>query len=216
MKRTWVLVVGVLTCLAVTTASDRKRDQLALQPLIDEVMLNNSRARLRADLAYEQKVLPAIQRAQKVRAKGIQRVGKKALVRLNRLARDARNRGSDVGLALVLQAKEEISKSMVQPQSAAGILSITAGFQGHRYLAVVRRMSWKKAKAACQEMGGHLVCIETAEEMAFARTLAAGVRLWVGATDEHKEDDWRWLNGQLVNPSFWEHGKPDNWNKRRL
>jgi hypothetical protein len=51
-------------------------------------------------------------------------------------------------------------------------------------------------------MGGHLVCMETPEEAAFMLKLfqAQNENVWIGATDEAVEGEWRWLNGTPVAP----------------
>jgi hypothetical protein len=82
-------------------------------------------------------------------------------------------------------------------------------FKEHTYLAFLSKANWKEANAMCKKMGGHLVYIETADEMAFI-VKAFGGRLWVGATDAHKEGDWRWGNRKPVGKSLWGAGEPNN------
>ena len=80
----------------------------------------------------------------------------------------------------------------------------TKSFKGHTYKAIENcTASFSKAVAICKKMGGHLVYIETDEEMNFISKTFGDLRMWVGATDDLKEGDWRWLNGEKVSNKFW-------------
>ena len=59
----------------------------------------------------------------------------------------------------------------------------------------------------CKKMGGHLAYIETVEELAFLAKVCRG-NIWVGATDAHKEGDWRWGNRKPVARNLWSKGNP--------
>ena len=77
-------------------------------------------------------------------------------------------------------------------------------FKGNAYTAFFNHTaSFSKAVAICKKMGGHLVYIETDEEMNFISKTFGDLRMWVGATDDLKEGDWRWLNGEKVSNKFW-------------
>ncbi len=82
-------------------------------------------------------------------------------------------------------------------------------FQGHGYRLVKDRTSWQRAKEKCEQMGGHLICIESGEELAFAKKLSSGRRLWVGARHTGN-GQWLWLNGLPLphGEPFWQRGDP--------
>jgi hypothetical protein len=84
-------------------------------------------------------------------------------------------------------------------------------FNGHWYKAVDNKISWHDAKKACEELDGYLACIETAKEQEFIVKLANGQYLYLGATDEAKEDTWVWLNGQAWEFTSWMEGQPNNY-----
>jgi hypothetical protein len=86
-----------------------------------------------------------------------------------------------------------------------------AAFGGHWYKAYEEDVSWHEARRRCEEMGGYLACIETAEEQAFIARLADGRYLSLGATDEAKEDTWVWVNGSPWDYTAWMGGQPNNW-----
>jgi hypothetical protein len=82
-------------------------------------------------------------------------------------------------------------------------------FKEHTYLAFISKANWKEANAMCKKMGGHLAYIETREEASFLSKTFQGYLL-VGATDAHKEGDWRWGNKKPVDRSLWGARQPDN------
>jgi len=86
-----------------------------------------------------------------------------------------------------------------------------ASFGGHRYKVFKRRVSWEDAKAECEALGGHLVTIESSDELAFVKKLAGSSRLWVGATDRSDEGKWVWIGGKPVpqGGSMWASGEPN-------
>lgn len=60
-------------------------------------------------------------------------------------------------------------------------------------------------------MGGYLTCIETKEEQEFITNLCDGRYLYLGATDEAKEDTWVWVNGSKWVYTAWMEGQPNNY-----
>ena len=78
----------------------------------------------------------------------------------------------------------------------------TIKFGGHTYALIKDpATTWHLAKARCEEMGGHLVCLESKVEAAFVtshfRPEPNG--FWCGATDEKSEGIWLWTTGERVN-----------------
>jgi hypothetical protein len=66
--------------------------------------------------------------------------------------------------------------------------------------------TWHEAKKHCEELGGHLMCVESKSEEEFIFRVFAnkadGHHIWLGATDEHKEGDWRWVNGKSLDDTY--------------
>ena len=88
----------------------------------------------------------------------------------------------------------------------------TVAFGRHHYKAVLaRNVPWHEAAKACRKLGGHLVTIESAGELAFLQELVGRNRLWVGATDQEAEGRWVWINGKPLSREFrlWGRGEPD-------
>jgi len=138
--------------------------------------------------------------------------GKIAIKKLN----DARRAVSEIEGIKLEQQIEAVRKSLdekvgnvAEPKTKVSVLAACGTkFQGHTYLVIIARgISWKDAKEKCEKMGGHLVYVETAEEMLFTQKLGSQLPLWVGAA-KAKEGDWRWLNKKPVIARFWHSGYP--------
>ena len=70
-------------------------------------------------------------------------------------------------------------------------------FRGNHYKAFLDTNStWWEAKFACDDIGGELVVITTAQENEFVRRMAKGNLIWLGGTDEFEEGTWTWDNGE--------------------
>ena len=66
-----------------------------------------------------------------------------------------------------------------------------------------------EAKLICEQLGGHLATISSAEENQF---ISSGVHedMWIGFTDEREEGVWEWVTGEDVEYTNWGSGEPNN------
>jgi hypothetical protein len=71
-------------------------------------------------------------------------------------------------------------------------------FGGHTYALIVQPVPWHVAREKCEEMGGHLVCVNSQEEENFIATLGGEYRAWTGATDEFEEGVWLNVDGSSL------------------
>ncbi|XP_071357031.1 CD209 antigen-like protein C [Trachinotus anak] len=72
---------------------------------------------------------------------------------------------------------------------------------------------WPESQSYCQSKGAHLAIIHTAEEQTFLWNLLPRGHwnaYWFGITDEHTEDQWKWVDGTPLVGGFWEVGEPNN------
>ena len=83
-------------------------------------------------------------------------------------------------------------------------------YNGHSYYRSTGSMTWTNAKAACLNMGGHLVTVTTAAENTFIFNLWPSG--WIGLTDEVTEGQWRWVTGETFSWANWNGGEPNNSN----
>ena len=81
-------------------------------------------------------------------------------------------------------------------------------YNGHSYYRSTGSAFWSAAKAACENMGGHLVTITSAAENSFIFNLWPSG--WIGLTDEVTEGQWRWVTGETYSYSSWNSGEPNN------
>lgn len=82
-------------------------------------------------------------------------------------------------------------------------------FNGHLYMFMeTDELSWEEARIDCENLGGYMSCIESAEENDFILNLTDNKRIWIGAYST-KEDNkyghgkWWWVNGKQVEYSKW-------------
>lgn len=83
---------------------------------------------------------------------------------------------------------------------------------GHRYFRSRELVTWKRAKAICDSLGGYLAIPNSAAENTFLRSLASGASTWIGITDELVEG--KFLNSKSDTLTYlnWKSGQPDNAN----
>jgi len=98
---------------------------------------------------------------------------------------------------------------------------------GHCYEAILDQVTWYEAKAACENLGGYLVTITSAQENEFVFNLVKdnnafwyldafdnGLGPWIGGYQEDgaQEPDggWRWVTNESFSYTNWETGQPDN------
>ena len=81
-------------------------------------------------------------------------------------------------------------------------------WNNHYYKVYFISKSWKEAKAYCEDLGGHLATITSADEQTFIKTFSTG-RYWLGGTDEAKEGTWKWITGESWSYTNWGSGEPN-------
>ena len=71
-------------------------------------------------------------------------------------------------------------------------------------------MSWNDGRSFCQAFNMDLAILDTDEKWNFAKKAGAGITdpYFVGASDLDVRMDWRWLNGQPVDPHKWRNNEP--------
>ncbi len=102
-------------------------------------------------------------------------------------------------------------KNGTDPTNADSGLTVTN--VQNRYSVVDGRFTWKEAKADAEKRGGHLVTVASAAEWETIR-LALGDKfntldLWMGATDELAEGQWKWVTGEPLSYQLWCTGEPN-------
>ncbi len=91
-------------------------------------------------------------------------------------------------------------------------------FEDHAYKFFAEVLTWHRAKQRCEEMGGHLAVISSAKEDRYIAQMAKKKikspnkmdGFWLGATDEVKEGNWKWIDGSELEYTNWGDGQPNN------
>src|SRR5688572_25252209 len=84
-------------------------------------------------------------------------------------------------------------------------------FKGKWYRIYVEKASWRRAKEKCRSLKGQLAIVRDKETWEFIKGLSKA-SLWLGATDEKAEGDWRWVDGSSVKFFDWIRDNPNNAN----
>lgn len=72
------------------------------------------------------------------------------------------------------------------------------------------KYTWDEANALCEEMGGHLATITSAEEQLFIDYLNSNnACLWIGGY-KHNNDNWSWVTGEAISYTDWYKNEPNN------
>ncbi|MCI6189283.1 MAG: GBS Bsp-like repeat-containing protein, partial [Clostridium sp.] len=83
---------------------------------------------------------------------------------------------------------------------------------GNIYAAFRKPLKWHEAKEICEQMGGHLMTITESWEQDIAKDFSNkyGSNLYIGATDEEEEGNWKWVTGENFDYTQWAVGEPNN------
>ena len=80
---------------------------------------------------------------------------------------------------------------------------------GHYYMRGRDPMSWHAAQRWCEDQGGHLASITSAEENQFIyKHFAREQVCWLGGTDREKEGSWKWDDGEPLEYQNWFRAEP--------
>nr|XP_053653938.1 perlucin-like isoform X2 [Cherax quadricarinatus] len=74
------------------------------------------------------------------------------------------------------------------------------------------KLSWSHARQYCHGMKGTLAMpINVYALESFVHDKGGSVFVWLGATDEGQEGEWKWLNGRPIKSEDWSGSQPDNY-----
>lgn len=149
-----------------------------------------------ADAVYQQ----AIQKADNTRFYAVQKATQDRVKLLKTALTDATKAGD-------FEAATEIKSRLAAAETAGGVRpkpKNTVKFGGHEYALIEEKATWHVAKRLCEEMGGHLAVIESPVESEALLMLCRHSKqsVWIGATDEAKEGEWKWVSGTPVKIEF--------------
>ena len=174
--------------------------------VVTSVMEEFAKAKGDADEKFEK--APAVVNLQTVRFKAVERAGKSATVKLEKLMADSKKVGSDLGVEAAKQGIEDVTSGVQNAKLAmVGLDKLVVKFKGHSYLPIAITMSYADAEKLCTSLGGHLANIETKEKLEFLQKLTKGTQcLWSGAVKG--KNGWHWDNNKPIDKSLWNPDSP--------
>ncbi|MBR5536176.1 MAG: hypothetical protein IKU60_05980 [Clostridia bacterium] len=107
---------------------------------------------------------------------------------------------------------EDKTEEPTEAPTEDGTEENTGEFLGHTYRVYHCSVTWEEAKTWCENNGGHLVTITSADEQQFIERLnESGQNLWIGAYREQRIDwTWSWVTGEVWEYTNWAAGEPNN------
>jgi len=71
---------------------------------------------------------------------------------------------------------------------------------------------WETARLWCEQQGGYLMCVNSADEEAILEKIGCYMNgyCWIGATDRDGEGVWTWCDSTIMEYSNWGPSQPDN------
>ncbi|XP_074520324.1 C-type lectin domain family 4 member F-like [Halichoeres trimaculatus] len=82
-------------------------------------------------------------------------------------------------------------------------------FGGSFYYISSLEKTWQNSRDDCRSRGADLIVINSEEEQNFVRGFKKN--LWIGLSDSETEEVWKWVDGTMLNQSFWNSGEPNNY-----
>lgn len=137
-------------------------------------------------------------KAEDARVNALAKVQKDRLAALKKVLSDATKAG-DFNAATEVKARLDVAEKDGVWQTKP---SNVEKFGGHEYAFFLLGSNWHAAKRKCEQMGGHLITIESPRELEFLNRLCEKKHIvWLGACDHEKDDHYVWLNGSPFNIS---------------
>ncbi len=80
----------------------------------------------------------------------------------------------------------------------------TESYNGNQYLLFDKNTTWTEAEVICEQMGGHLVTLDSAGENEFIQEfINSGEREWYYLGGQKENEVWKWNDGRTANYITW-------------
>uniref|UniRef100_A0A672HW66 C-type lectin domain-containing protein n=1 Tax=Salarias fasciatus TaxID=181472 RepID=A0A672HW66_SALFA len=105
-----------------------------------------------------------------------------------------------------------VSEGCAGPDKSIKINILQEGWEHFRssfYYISSTMKTWQKSRDDCLSRGADLTIVDSREEQDFLRRNSKA--MWIGLTDRVEDTTWRWVDGTLLNTSYWYDGEPNNY-----
>ncbi|XP_026100909.1 C-type lectin domain family 4 member M-like isoform X2 [Carassius auratus] len=82
-------------------------------------------------------------------------------------------------------------------------------YQSSFYYMSKEKKNWTESRRYCTERGADLIIINNKEEQDFIHNMSGNGIFYIGLTDREVEGTWKWVDGSILNTSFWAQGEPN-------
>ncbi len=100
-------------------------------------------------------------------------------------------------------------------------LTEVLSFEGHYYQVIKAKLNWEEAKEFCEELGGHLVTINSKTENDYMVEITKDFDnvncIWLGAYRDRnapKNEQWKWITEEEFSYKNWKSGEPNDYSGR--
>lgn len=83
-------------------------------------------------------------------------------------------------------------------------------FNGFCYKTNPSCLSWQEAQSKCLADNANLTSITSQEENTFVQHRHGGDKGWIGLQDMNSEGNFTWIDGSVVNFTYWADNQPNN------
>ena len=92
------------------------------------------------------------------------------------------------------------------------VASDAVTYNGHSYKLYTLGKTWDEAKTYCENLGGHLVAVNTSAEQSFVESMirnGSKSSYWLGGYKD-SSSNWHWVTNEIFGYTNWAIGEPNN------
>nr|XP_055054132.1 asialoglycoprotein receptor 1 isoform X2 [Misgurnus anguillicaudatus] len=115
------------------------------------------------------------------------------------------------------ELKAQINTKLSSDKPVSNCKSVWIPYNNSCYLFSSIKLNWMQARDYCKKQGASLLKLDGSdEEWEFVTRKTAGVRHWIGLTDQ-TTGQWRWTDDTpFTDDKLWDEGQPDDWKEHGL
>lgn len=113
----------------------------------------------------------------------------------------------------IIGSAADNATSATEETEAKEVLIDTFSFGGHVYQLYNGGLTWTEAKEACEQHGGHLATITSADEQTAIKEHLDKVcnNYWIGGYRDAVGEPWKWVTGENFEYTNWAYNEPNNY-----